>query len=166
MGGGSRADEVTTLGQPAEDRKARCRRPEAVEALSRALELAPGSRELRTELAELLEACECWPELLERLEQEAREASRSERAQILERGATIAWDRISPDAALPWLERLRRERPDDERTTDRIVEAHRRASRGEALLRALADAEEICPDSEIYCAVNERIGVRRTTILV
>jgi tetratricopeptide (TPR) repeat protein len=124
------------------------RRPEAVEALSQALELAPGSRELRAELAELLEACECWPELLECLEQEAREASRWERAPILERGATIAWDRISPDAALPWLERLRRERPDDERTTDRIVEAHRRASRSEALLRALADAEEISPDAD------------------
>jgi tetratricopeptide (TPR) repeat protein len=124
------------------------RRPEAIDALRRALELTPGSRELRAALEELLEASERWPELLECLEQESREASRWERAPILERAATIAWDRISPDAALPWLERLRRERPDDERTTDRIVEAHRRASRGEALLRALADAEEISPDAD------------------
>jgi tetratricopeptide (TPR) repeat protein len=95
----------------------------------------------------LLEQRECWDELLGWLGAFAREARGPERVAQLDRALRIAWDRLGPDAALPWLERLRHERPGDARLLARISEVHRRAGRREALLRALEAEAAACPDA-------------------
>lgn len=110
---------------------------EAVLTYRSALELDPGARELRSELVALLERLERWEEVLEWLGRFAREARGAERVEQLERAVTIAWERLGPDQALPWLERLRLERAADVRVHARIADVHRRAGRREALLRAL-----------------------------
>jgi tetratricopeptide (TPR) repeat protein len=122
------------------------RSDDAADAYREALELDPTRRGLRAELAALLERCERWPEMLACLELEARDASDAQRASLLEKGALIAWDRIAPDAALPWLERLRRERPDDPSVLWRIAEVHREQGRTESLLRTLGAELAITSD--------------------
>jgi tetratricopeptide (TPR) repeat protein len=113
------------------------RAEEALDACRAALRFAPFSRELQGELVAQLERLERWDEVLTWLGRFAREASGAERAAQLERALHIAWDRQGPDAALPWLERLRLERPRDVRVVARIADVHRRAGRREALLVAL-----------------------------
>ena len=110
---------------------------DAIEAFRSALQLDPSSRELRSELVAQLERRERWDEVLGWLGSFAREARGADRVAQLERAVRIAWDRLGPDAALPWLERLRLERPDDPRVLARIAEVHRSAGRREPLLRAL-----------------------------
>jgi tetratricopeptide (TPR) repeat protein len=112
---------------------------EAIAAFREALSLDRTRTQDRVTLRTLLASGEDWEGVLDCLFQEARGAQGEERAGLLERAADIAWEHLSPDAALPWLERLRRERPDDPETAARICEAHRRADRPEALLRALED---------------------------
>ena len=63
---------------------------------------------VRQSLAALLQRCELWPELLECMEGLAREAAPEARAALYGRAADIAWEHVSPDATIPWLERLRR----------------------------------------------------------
>ena len=118
------------------------RAEEALDAFRAALRYAPYSRELQDELVLQLERLERWEEVLTWLGSFAREASGAQRAEQLERALHIAWDRHGPDAALPWLERLRLERPRDVRVVARIADVHRRAGRREALLCAL-EAEAV-----------------------
>jgi tetratricopeptide (TPR) repeat protein len=111
-----------------------------------ALELDPMRGELRRDLAALLERHEHWSDLLDCLEQELRGALGESRVAILERAAEIAWKHISPDVALPWLERLRRARPDDASAVARVAVAHRRAGRIEPQLRALEEQAALVSD--------------------
>jgi tetratricopeptide (TPR) repeat protein len=120
---------------------------DAVAAYYRALELAPQARELRGELVALLERRERWDEVLSWLGRFAREAEGEARCGLLERAASIAWERLGPDGALPWLERLRLERPRDARVLTRIAEVHRRAGRREALLRVIESECELSDDA-------------------
>ena len=113
-------------------------RPEqAVASYREALALDRGRASARAALRAQLEGLERWPALLDLLYVEASEAEGTKRIELLEAAAELAWTRVSPDASLPWLARLRRERPDDPALLARLAEVHRRAGRFEAALRAL-----------------------------
>ena len=120
----------------------------AADDFQRTLEFTPEDHTLRQELAALLDREQRWTDLLECLEAQARNAPIDARGEILERAAEIAWKHVSPDAALPWLERLRRLRPEDATIMARIADAHRRAGRLESQLRALATQAELTSDEE------------------
>ncbi len=111
-----------------------------------ALALDPTLAPARAERLALLEQLGRWPELLAACEHAALAADADRRAEKLERGAAIAWEHVSPDAALPWLARLRSERPADASLPARCAEAHRLAGRSEAQLRALADELALSED--------------------
>ncbi len=109
----------------------------AVQSLREALAFDRDRDETRTELRRQLERLERWPSVLDCLfEQATREAGET-RIERLEEAARIATEKINPDAALPWLSRLREERPEDPTLLARLAEVHRRAGRYEAALNAL-----------------------------
>jgi tetratricopeptide (TPR) repeat protein len=113
-------------------------RPDDASAAYReALEADPLRRELRVDWIALLERSEQWQALLDCLDAASREVPEAERDACIDRAATIAWDRVGPEAALPWLTRLRALRPQDPSVQARIAEVHRRANRSESLVRAL-----------------------------
>jgi tetratricopeptide (TPR) repeat protein len=112
---------------------------EAIECLRASLGIVHDEGR-RQALADLLERQGRTTEWLEVIGEQARGATAAERAQLLERAARAAWDRISPDAALPWLERLAVLRGDDVEVLLRIGQAHRGAGRTESLLRSLSEA--------------------------
>ena len=103
---------------------------------------------MREALSALLEQREQWPELLDCMEGAVRDAAPDARAGLLKRAADIAWEHVSPEAAIPWLERLRRAQPDDPSAVARIAVAHRRAGRLEAQLRALEEQAGLVADPE------------------
>jgi len=113
-----------------------------------ALELDPTQRSVREALSALLEQREQWPELLDCMEGAVRDAAPDARAALLKRAADIAWEHVSPEAAIPWLERLRRAQPDDPSAVARIAVAHRRAGNLEAQLRALEEQAALVADPE------------------
>jgi tetratricopeptide (TPR) repeat protein len=120
---------------------------EAAMAYREALALDPSQPILRRRLRDLLERQERWDAVLDCLLEEAYGAESGARAELFEAGARIAAERFSPDDSLPWLERLRAERPLDPDVPRRIGEIHRGAERWEALLRALDDEIEICAEA-------------------
>jgi len=107
----------------------------AATAYREALRLDPSRTGDRTALRALLTVRSDWPAVLDCLDHETDAVA--DRAERLHLAVQIAWEHISPDAALPWLERLLAERPDDTVTAGRISQVHRRAGRWEALLQAL-----------------------------
>lgn len=113
------------------------RRAEAVAAWREALAHAPDDAATRDALRAALQEAGDWAGFLDELHTDARQASGAARVALLEEGARIAAEQLSLDASLPWLERLRAERPSDPGPLARIAEVHRRAGRPEALLRAL-----------------------------
>jgi tetratricopeptide (TPR) repeat protein len=132
----TRSERVTLLTRRARLLEGPLKQPEkAADDYRLALELDPTQRPVRQALSALLERCEQWPELLECMEGLAREAAPETRAALFKRAADIAWEHMSPDAAIPWLERLRRAQPDDPSAVARIAVAHRRAGNLEAQLR-------------------------------
>jgi tetratricopeptide (TPR) repeat protein len=124
---------------------------EAVATYREALSLDPNRTALRTELRAVLESQGQWDAVLDCLYQEARDADADTRARVLERAVDTAWEQIGPNAALPWLERLRRLRPEDPAVVEKIARIHRAAGRPEALLRALEDEIALTPDSSRQC---------------
>ncbi len=116
---------------------------EAVLAYRQALALAPKRPGIRRELRSLLEGQGRFDAVLECLLEEAHGAESGARAALFETAAGIAMQYFSADAALPWLRRLRAERPLDASVPERIGQVHRRAERWEALLRALDDQLEL-----------------------
>ena len=129
--------------------------------LREALALDPAQAPARADRLGLLEQLGRWPELLSAIEHEMLAANAELRAQLLERGAEIAWQRVSPDAALPWLARLRGERPGDASLPARCAEAHRLAGRAEARLRALGEELALVTDS----ARRRELLLERTRVL-
>ncbi|MEM7408627.1 MAG: tetratricopeptide repeat protein [Myxococcota bacterium] len=113
------------------------RADEGIERYRAALSADPGQTAVRGELCALLEREARWEEWLDCWAIQIRAAAPEERATKVEQAANIAWDRISPAAALPWLERLRLERPQDPDVVSRISLAHRESGDREALIRAL-----------------------------
>jgi len=116
-------------------------RPEqAVANLREVLSLDRSRSAARRMLRQELESLGRWPAALDCLFVEANEADPEERIALLEEAVEVAWTRINPDASLPWLARLRAERPEDPELLVRLADVHRRAGRFEAALRA-HDAE-------------------------
>ncbi|MEZ4330923.1 MAG: tetratricopeptide repeat protein [Myxococcota bacterium] len=112
----------------------------AIEDLRAALALEPDRLAARRALRTRLAALERWPAVLETLGFEAGCATGEGRTALLEEAADLAESRLGPDAAIPWLARLRAERPDDAELWARLATLHTRAGRYEAALRA-RDAE-------------------------
>ncbi|MFQ5415735.1 MAG: tetratricopeptide repeat protein, partial [Myxococcota bacterium] len=123
------------------------RRDDAVIGYREALTLDPARSADRTALRSLLTTQGDWQGVLDCLHQEATGGDDASRARLFEMGAEIAWQRVSPDAALPWLERLRSVRPGDPDVLTRVCEVHRLADHPEALLHALETAIETLPDT-------------------
>lgn len=115
------------------------RAEEAIAACEEALACDPERDDARAALRELLLAAGRWQAVLAWDGREAERRSGEARVGVLERAADLAWERVGPDAALPWLLRLRAERPDDAAVCGRIASVHRRAGRGEALATALLE---------------------------
>ncbi len=111
----------------------------ALPCFREALALDPSRRSARQALLTLLERLGRWPALLDCLFLEASEAGDDRRIELFEQALEIAWEKLGPDAALPWIVRLRAEQPDDPDLLARMAEAHRRAGRFEAALRAMDD---------------------------
>lgn len=112
---------------------------EAPPVFREALSLDPGCRSAHRGLRAVLERLERWPAVLDCLFVEAGEVDAGEREAIFETAARIAAERLSLDATLPWLERLRQLRPDDAAVLARMGEVHRQAGRPESLLRCVED---------------------------
>jgi len=110
---------------------------EAVASFREAVGLRPSDMGTRRALRDCLERAGDWSGLVDALHAAARLAEGDERVGLLEEGARIAGEHLSADASLPWLERLRAERPRDPGIPARMADVHRRAGRPEALLRAL-----------------------------
>jgi len=101
---------------------------------------------LRGELRQLLERQGRWDAVLDCIYEDACEASGAEREALFERGAGLAAAHFDRDASLPWLERLRRLRPDDPEIPRRVADVHRAAGRHEAVLRCIEDEVERTDD--------------------
>lgn len=110
---------------------------QAVLGFREALSLDRQRESLRSALRTQLERLERWPAVLDCLYVEAMESPAEARIALYEEAAEVAWSRVSPDASLPWLARLRAARPRDPEIFARLAEVHRRAGRFEAALRAL-----------------------------
>jgi len=122
-------------------------RPErAVANLREAIALDRHSQRTRRALRGELEKLNRWPAVLDCLFVEANESEPERRIELLEEAAEIASSRINPDASLPWLARLRAERPEDPELLARLADVHRRAGRSEAALRAHEDELQLSSD--------------------
>jgi len=121
---------------------------EAMASFREAVGLRPSDTGARRALRDCLERAGDWAGLVDALHAAARWAEGDERVALLEEGARIAGEHLSADASLPWLERLRAERPDDPGIPARMADVHRRAGRPESLLRAL-EAEIALRDDSV-----------------
>ena len=110
---------------------------EAVLSLREALAIDPKRTSARHALRDRLEQLGRWTAVLDDLVSQARTVAPEERAGIFEEAAEIASTRIGSDASLPWLARLREERPDDPQLLNRIAHVHQESGRFEAALHAL-----------------------------
>ncbi len=110
---------------------------EAVADLREALSLEPNHLSALEWLRTLLASQGEWVAALDCMFRQASATAGAPRAAIFDEAASIAWEHLGPDATLPWLERLRAERPDDATVFERIADIHRLASRHEAILHAL-----------------------------
>jgi len=121
---------------------------QALPCFREAIALDPTRDTARMALRVQLECCERWPAVLDCLFVEASRCDAERRIELYERAAQIAWSHISPDASLPWLARLRQERPEDPELLSRLAEIHGRAGRWEATLRALDEELALRPRAE------------------
>jgi len=136
----------------------------AIDCYRAALAAAPNGgsgAELRRELAALLEREGRWSEWLEGEANRFADCPPTERAAVAQRAARIAWERISAGAALPWLERLRCERPDDPEVLAEIARAHRELGNREALVRALEAQAAAAPGETASRCHLERAALLR-----
>ncbi len=139
------------------------RRADAIAAYRAALDGDPGqrdARELRGEWVVLLEREQRWEEWLAGESARLVDLAASERDAHVERIARLAWERISPAAALPWLERMRSAQPENPEWLAQIARAHRELGQREALLRALADQAAVASGAD-----RARCHVERATLL-
>jgi tetratricopeptide (TPR) repeat protein len=119
---------------------------EAASAYREAVALSADPRRARESLCAVMERLGRWSAVLDCLHLEAQAAEATDRVAVLERAVAIAREHLPLDATLPWLERLRDERPADPDVLARMAEVHRTAGRPEALLRALEQQIELVDD--------------------
>jgi tetratricopeptide (TPR) repeat protein len=134
----------------------------ALPSFREALALDRERGSVRMALRRLLEDLERWPAVLDCLFLEASASEASRRIEVLEEACEIAWEHVGPDAALPWLTRLRAERPEDPDLVARMGEAHRRAGRFEATLRALDQEISLRSSDSTACC---KLHLRRAQLL-
>lgn len=111
--------------------------------------LDPTRGSVRERMIEILDSLGRYQELLDCLFLDAQQVRGEDRCAVYRRAAEIARRQISEDAALPWLERLHAEQPDDAEVLRRIADVHRQAGRPEALLRTLEAQIELDPGDHI-----------------
>ncbi len=121
----------------------------------------PDAPVVRGELAALFEREDRLEEWLSCWERMLRDAPPGERETRIERAAHVAWDQLSPERALPWLERLRTERPGDAEVLGRITRAYRELGEEEPLLRALEAEAAATKDA----AQGRRCHLERASLL-
>jgi tetratricopeptide (TPR) repeat protein len=127
---------------------------EAIEDLREAVSIDSEDLGARRALRDVYQCLERWQAALDCLYVEARLSPPAQRLELLEEGAALARVHISADASLPWLERLRAERPEDVGTVARIAELHRQAGRPEALLSTLEQQIDLVRDAEARSALH------------
>ncbi|MBW2493324.1 MAG: tetratricopeptide repeat protein, partial [Deltaproteobacteria bacterium] len=121
---------------------------EAVADLREALMLEPDQPGALDQLRELLTAQQQWEAVLDCIFRQASATQGPRRGGLYDEAVAIAWEYLGPDATLPWLERLRAERPSDHAVLDRIADVHRLAGRHEATLHALQSQISLVNDPE------------------
>jgi tetratricopeptide (TPR) repeat protein len=137
-------------------------RPEqAVVNFRETIALDRQNRTAHRKLREQLERLGRWPAVLDCLFVEASEADPEHRIELYEEAVEIANSHINPDASLPWIARLRAERPEDPELFARLAEVHRRAGRFEAALHAFDDELALRSDPAARC----RLHIERAHIL-
>ncbi len=135
----------------------------AIQCYRAALDADPTRHEapdLRREQSALLEQEQRWSEWLDCEASRLQDCAPAERATLIDHAGRVAWERISPEAALPWLERLRHEWPTNADVLGRISRAHRELGQREALVRAL-EAEAALAQGE----ARSRCHLERATLL-
>ena len=126
----------------------------AITHFREALTLDRNRTSARHGLRSELEKFARWPAVLDCLFSEARLAEGDRRVEIYEEATDIARTQIGSDASLPWLARLREERPEDPKIVARVAEVHRRAGRFEAALHALDQELALCTEPAEQCTLH------------
>ena len=137
------------------------RTDEAIEDYHRAIQCAVVARPLRDELAALLEREARFETLLELQTDAYADLPEDERVEGIGRAINLAARSATPAAALPWLARLRKERPSDPSVLARIAEIHRVAGNQDALLYALDTQAKL----EAHAGRRRAIHMERAEIL-
>ena len=127
---------------------------EAIADLREALSLEPNQPRALEQLRSLLTSQERWEAVLDCVFRQASATVGARRGGLYDEAAAIAWEHLGPDATLPWLERLRNERPNDREVLDRIADVHRLAGRHEATLHALQTQIALVDDPERLCRLH------------
>jgi predicted Zn-dependent protease len=127
---------------------------EAIADLREALMLEPDQPGALEHLRALLTAREQWGAVLDCIFQQASATEGPRRGGLYDEAVAIAWEHLGPDATLPWLERLRAERPNDHAVLERIADVHRLAGRHEATLHALKAQISLVNDPERLCRLH------------
>jgi tetratricopeptide (TPR) repeat protein len=133
---------------------------DAIDTLERALALAPTAPRRRN-LARLYERTERFDSLVAMLGQIARDADPADRLALFERAASLAQEHMGPQAALPWLERLRLAQPGDADVLERLAQIYREAGSLESLVRVLEQGV----DAATVPAKRRSLALERATIL-
>jgi len=121
---------------------------EAIDDLREALSLEPNEPRALDQLRALLASQGQWEAVLDCMFRQTSATVGTQRAELYDEAIAIAWEHLGPDATLPWLERLRVERPDNPAVFDRIADIHRLAGRHEATLHALQSQILLVDDPE------------------
>ncbi|HKE11038.1 MAG TPA: hypothetical protein VKE73_05655, partial [Myxococcota bacterium] len=133
---------------------------EAAAAYREALALDFSQRPARRGLAQSLAASSDWPGHVEALLGLAQGAPADERAALLAEAGRVAEERLTPAAALPWLERLWAAQPRDRQVLARITMLRRRVGEPGPLLRALEAQAAASSDSDALRAFHlERAAI-------
>jgi tetratricopeptide (TPR) repeat protein len=127
---------------------------EAIADLREALMLEPDQPGALDPLRALLTAREQWEAVLDCVFRQASATEGPRRGGLYDEAVAIAWEHLGPDATLPWLERLRAERPNDHTILERIADVHRLAGRHEATLHALQSQISLINEPERLCRLH------------
>ena len=112
---------------------------EAIRCFRECLDCDPSCLPALFGLQELLAAVGDYEACLEVLSQEFSVLAPNFQAQAAARGAEIAWQHLGSEAALPWLESLRRMRPKDRQVREKLTQIYSSLGRKDAQVLCLAE---------------------------